>query len=184
MKKYRRALIGLGIVFTIMYLIPIIMYLTDFLEGTIMNNMLYVINPLTLFICSAFSSKKNGDFYVFPSIYSILFIPLTFTIYNSSYLSVFFLYIIISLIGGLFGLWCNTNSEVAKAFKKAFGITAIIAGLFTLAYLIVDIYTFQCEEVFCSIYDLITFNNIQLLIIIILVFLFAIYCLKKEKKKD
>ena len=171
------------VILVIMYLIPLIMYLTNYLEGRVLSNMLFVINPLALFICSAYTAKRQRDFYIFPIICSSLFIPLVFTIYDISYLPIFFIYIIISLLGGVFGLWCNSNSEGAKAFKKAFGISAIIACIFIFSYLIVDIYTFQCSANICALPDLITFNNIELIIIVLLIALFAIYCFKKDKNK-
>ena len=183
MRKYFCELIFLVIILLVMYLIPLIMYFMDYLNGSAMNNMLFVINPLALFICSAYAAKRKRDFYIFPIICSALFIPLVFTLYTTAYLPLFFGYIVVSILGGLFGLWCNEQNDVAKSFKKAFGISAIIGGIFTLACIIVDNFTFKCMQDDCSTIRLFDFDNIQKFLIVILILLFAAYCLKKDKKK-
>lgn len=183
MKKYKFEIVLLVIIFVILYCFPINIYLTsDFLHADL-SNLLYIINPFTYFICSIIEARHSNNFYIFPIIISCLFIPLAFTIYKSSYLSLFFLYLGIALIGGLFGYWCKNNDEARKSLKKALGIMCIIAGIFTFLATVIS-YIFKYYEVgslnFKNIFNLI---NIETYIFIIICFILGRYCLRKKKKE-
>ena len=148
-----------------------------------LNNILYIIYPISYFICCTIEARHSGNFYIFPILTSIFYIPLAFTIFDISYLPCFFIYLVAGLVGGLFGYWCNTNDEVRKSFKKALGVVSVIAVIFTVLAQIINIAYNECFNYYCEISDFITASSIQSVIIVVLLIILAIYCLKKKKKK-
>ena len=115
MKKYRTKFYLFVFLMFILYFFSI----NEFMFKNIdIVNILFVIYPISFFIISTIEARYSGNFYVFPIVSSIFYIPLAFTIYDISYLACFFIYLFIGLLGGLFGLWCHDNEEVRKSFKK------------------------------------------------------------------
>ena len=169
MKKYFLE-IKLGLFFLIIvYIIPI----SSGYESNNLANQLFVLNSFTYFLISTIYARYRGYFYIPPIVLSILFIPLSFTIYETTYLLLVFFYLFISLIGGFLGYWFNTQKEVCKAFKDAVGISSVLATIICILACIVSL-------TINSIYN----TSIYYYLAITLLILLARRCLKKEKKKD
>lgn len=181
-KKYKNDFILLIIVFIVLYFLPINVYLTTDSMSANYNTLIFVINPLTIFCSSAIHSRYGRPLFVFPVIYSILYLPLVFTIYSVSYLYCFFIYLIVGLIGGFLGFWFNDKEDVVKSFKKAIGICAIVFSIFAFLVSILDIIA-QCNRAYCNYFYNLTVGNLNTYICIVIMILLSIRCLKKKKKK-
>ncbi len=183
MKKYRNDLYLFVILMFILYFFSINKFMFKNID---IVNILFVIYPISFFITSTIEARYSGNFYVFPIVSSIFYIPLAFTIYDVSYLACFFIYLVIGLLGGLFGLWCHDNEEVRKSFKKAIGVVSIIGIIFTTAAYFLNIYLSKCLDYYCRVSDFFTASSIQSLMAIGLMILLAWFCFRKKgkKKKD
>lgn len=182
MKKYSLEIKMLLVAVIVLYVLPInIYFISDFNSGNY-SNLLYVINPIAFFLISIVEGSRRNNFYVFPLVLSSLYIPLTFTIYPSKYLSLFFLYLVISLVGGLFGVWMSDKEDVRKSFKKAVGIMCVIGAIFAFALTIVDFIFKYCKNGICEYQSIFSLANIEIIIFIIICFFLGRYCLKKKKK--
>ncbi len=181
MKKYKIELKLFIILMFILYFLPINSYMFNKLD---MANLVYVIYPISFFITSAIESRHSGNFYIFPILSTIFYIPLAFTVFDTSYLPCYFIYIAIALLGGLFGLWCYSNEELRKSFKKAIGVVSIISIIFIVLYNLIYIFMDKCRDYYCEFKDFFNATTIQNIFIIALLLILAIYCFKKKKKKD
>ena len=180
MKKYRNKFYLFVILIFILYFFPINGYMFKNID---IMNILFVIYPLSYFITSMIEARYSGNFYIFPIITSIFYIPLTFTIFSTSYLPCFFIYLIAGLLGGLFGYWCYSNEEVRKSFKKAIGIVSIIGTIFASIAYILNIFLYKCLDYYCTIADFFTASSLQSIVAIILLIVLAWFCFRKKKKK-
>lgn len=183
MKKYSLEIKLTLVLIIVLYVFPIYLYLTNNYEINNLGNILFILYPFTFFICSMIESKYKGNFYIYPIGSTILFIPLAFTIYNSNYLPCFFLYLIFSLLGGLFGYWLHSHNDAYKSFKQALGISCIIGSIFSLIALLLKYRFYYCYNSICNREDVINFPNLKILIIIIGVVLMGRHCLKERKVK-
>ncbi len=180
LKKYNIAYKVFFILLFIIYFFPITGY---FFNQVNLLNILFIIYPIAFFMCSAIASKDTGNFYVIPIVCSLLYIPLTFTIFEVKYLSCFFLYLVMGLLGGLLGLWCYSNKDVKKIFKQAVGIASIIASIFTFLAITIKFYYEECDLYICTLTSFIRFEFIEAFVIIVLMIALAVHCLRKEPKK-
>lgn len=64
---------------------------------------LFLINPLTVFICSIVFGKDSKLYFILPIISALLFLPSIFIFYNESAWIYGLFYAIISLIGSFIG---------------------------------------------------------------------------------
>ena len=180
LKKYKIELELFIILMFILYFLPINGYMFKELD---ISNILFVIYPISYFLCATIEGKHSGNFYIFPIISSIFYIPLAFTIFETTYLPCYFIYLFIGLLGGLFGVWCHNNEELRKSFKKALGVLSIVAIIFIVLFNIIYIFFYECANYYCEISDFLNASTIQTILVIALLVLLAVYCFRKKKKK-
>lgn len=182
LKKYKLEVKLLLVIIFIFYFLPINVYLVGDIDSANFSNLLYIINPITLFICSVIDGRYRSNFYILPIIAAGLFIPLSFTIYQNHYLWLFFIYLAIGICGGMLGCWCADKEDVRKSFKKAIGIMCVIAAIFSIIFTIANFVIISCVNNTCDYLDIFSVENIEMAIFIVVCIILGRYCFKKKKK--
>ena len=66
LKKYKLEVKLLLVIIFIFYFLPINVYLVGDIDSANFSNLLYIINPITLFICSVIDGRYRSNFYILP----------------------------------------------------------------------------------------------------------------------
>lgn len=183
LKEYKKDLVVALVVLIVLYVLPLNVYFTNEIGTADYTNLVFVINPITIFIASVIHSRYGRPFFIMPIFYSALFLPLVFALFAQSYLYCVFIYVGAGILGGLLGFWFHDKADVVKSLKKAVGISSIVFSIFAFLVSIIDKIVNCLDNSYCNYAHELIIGNLNVYICIAILILLGTRCLKKKKKK-